>query len=298
MVIALDEDGSGRGSGRSISAYDLHAGLAACAEHLTRFGGHRMAAGVELRGGLDRARSARALAAHAAPRWRPADLIPVERVDAVVPGGALGLGLAEELERAAARSASGNPQPTLLVPAARIEDVTGMGEERQHARFTLVTAGGARSRGVAFGSPPQALAAAAEHDPTTSRCGWSATAGTAWSSRAWCCARSARPAPASCSVLGEDGSFWERLRRALGRVPERFPPAVVAVAARAASTAAARASRAWPATCFTSGEPVLVAVADVPRRRAGLEQIVAGLAAGGLAVASWTALAADPSLAA
>ena len=48
VVIALDEDGAGRGSGRSISAYDLHAGLAACAGHLTRFGGHRMAAGVEL----------------------------------------------------------------------------------------------------------------------------------------------------------------------------------------------------------------------------------------------------------
>ena len=31
VVIALDEDGSGRGSGRSISPYDLHAGLAACA---------------------------------------------------------------------------------------------------------------------------------------------------------------------------------------------------------------------------------------------------------------------------
>src|SRR5215217_6536120 len=41
VVIALDA-GSGRGSGRSISAYDLHAGLAASSGHLTRFGGHRM----------------------------------------------------------------------------------------------------------------------------------------------------------------------------------------------------------------------------------------------------------------
>src|SRR4051794_4009725 len=45
VVIALDGDAdalSGRGSGRSISAYDLHAGLAACSDHLIRFGGHRM----------------------------------------------------------------------------------------------------------------------------------------------------------------------------------------------------------------------------------------------------------------
>ena len=47
VAIALD-DGAGRGSGRSISPYDLHAGLGACAQHLIRFGGHRMAAGVEL----------------------------------------------------------------------------------------------------------------------------------------------------------------------------------------------------------------------------------------------------------
>ncbi len=50
VVIALDGD-DGRGSGRSISAYDLHAGLAACEAHLRRFGGHRMAAGVELEAG-------------------------------------------------------------------------------------------------------------------------------------------------------------------------------------------------------------------------------------------------------
>ena len=64
VVIALDGAG-GRGSGRSISAYDLHAGLAACSEHLTRFGGHRMAAGVELDAdSVEPFR--RALAAHAA----------------------------------------------------------------------------------------------------------------------------------------------------------------------------------------------------------------------------------------
>ena len=31
----------------------------------------------------------------------------------------------------------GNPQPTLLVPAGRFQNVTGMGEENEHSRFTL-----------------------------------------------------------------------------------------------------------------------------------------------------------------
>ncbi|MCP5996032.1 hypothetical protein NL385_28240, partial [Klebsiella pneumoniae] len=47
---------------------------------------------------------------------------------------------------------------------------------------------------------------------------------------------------------------------------------------------------------FSSGESVLVAVADVPRRRAGLEAVVAGLADGPMAVVSWAALAADPDV--
>ena len=71
VVIALDGE-AGRGSGRSISAYDLHAGLAACETHLRRFGGHRMAAGVELEAGaVDGFR--RALAAHAGGLLAPGD---------------------------------------------------------------------------------------------------------------------------------------------------------------------------------------------------------------------------------
>ena len=48
---------------------------------------------------------------------------------------------------------------------------------------------------------------------------------------------------------------------------------------------------------LTSGATVLVAVADVPRRRAALEAIVAGLAPEGMPVASWAAVAAAPDLA-
>ena len=48
---------------------------------------------------------------------------------------------------------------------------------------------------------------------------------------------------------------------------------------------------------LTSGEGVLVVVADVDRRRASLEGLIAGLAPDGLAVASWDAIGADPTIA-
>jgi single-stranded-DNA-specific exonuclease len=289
VVIALD-GGSGRGSCRSISAYDLHAGLAACSEHLIRFGGHRMAAGVEL--DVDAVEPLRrALAAHAAAELAPEDLIPVERVDAVVPGGDLGLDLAEDLELLRPFG-MGNPQPTLLVPAARFERVTGMGEERQHSRFTLVTAGGARSRGVAFGSPPKALSPAAEepHDIALrlEKNRWKGMVEPRVLLRALCPTQ-----PGSVRVLGEDAEFWEAARTALD--------ASVQSSERVGQTIEDRRREGFAGVAgdlFSSGESVLVAVADVPRRRAGLEAVVAGLSDGPMPVVAWSALAVRPGLAA
>ena len=50
VVIIAGTDGEWKGSGRSVPAFDLHAGLGACAGHLMRFGGHRAAAGPDDRG--------------------------------------------------------------------------------------------------------------------------------------------------------------------------------------------------------------------------------------------------------
>src|SRR4051794_36593592 len=148
VLIAVDEErGTGTGSGRSIPAFDLLAGLDACAEHLVRHGGHRAAAGLEVTvESLAEFRAA--FVAHAEGALGPEELVREERVDAVVSGGDLGHGLAEELERLAPFG-HGNPAVSLLVPAARLADPRPMGEGR-HVRFT-VEAGGARSRAVAFG---------------------------------------------------------------------------------------------------------------------------------------------------
>jgi hypothetical protein len=250
-----------------------------------------MAAGVELEAdAVEPFR--RALAAHAAAALTPGDLIPVERVDAIVPGGDLGLDLAEDLELLRPFG-MGNPQPTLLVPAARFERVTGMGEEKEHSRFTLVTAGGAKSRGVAFRSPPRELAPAQEqpHDIALrlEKNRWKGMEEPRVILRALCPTE-----PGETTALGEGRPFWEELRAAFDAPVSPSP----FVGDRGVVEDRRREGFAGIAgDLFSSGESVLVAVADVPRRKAGLEDLVAGLSNGPMPVVSWATLAAQPGLA-
>jgi single-stranded-DNA-specific exonuclease len=147
VVISLGENGEGKGSGRSISGFDLLAALEACAEHLEGFGGHRAAAGLTIRA-ENVAAFQEAFAAHANEVLAPEDLWRTERVDAMVGGVGLGLELAEELKQLAPFG-MGNPGVRLLVPSARVTDVRAMGEGK-HARFSLHS-GSHRALGVAFG---------------------------------------------------------------------------------------------------------------------------------------------------
>lgn len=84
VLVALEAAGHGKGSGRSIPAFDLHAALGACREHLVRFGGHRAAAGVTIER-EQLAEFARAFNAVALERLAPDDLVPELRIDADLP---------------------------------------------------------------------------------------------------------------------------------------------------------------------------------------------------------------------
>jgi single-stranded-DNA-specific exonuclease len=138
------------GSGRSVSAFDLHAALGACAHLLGRWGGHRAAAGLSV--APDKVEAfAEAFAAHAATMLSPEDLRAVTPVDAVVRGSELTLRLCEELE-GLAPFGLGNPNVTLLALGAELSGLDAVGEGK-HLRLA-VTAAGARSGAIAFGRGP------------------------------------------------------------------------------------------------------------------------------------------------
>jgi single-stranded-DNA-specific exonuclease len=117
VLIALHA-GEGKGSGRSISAFDLHAGLSECRDLLVRFGGHRAAAGVTIDAGrVDE--FARRFNDVARARLTPADLIPEVRVDLEV-SLAQATGELEALLRHFEPFGVGNAGPVLAARGVRL----------------------------------------------------------------------------------------------------------------------------------------------------------------------------------
>lgn len=111
VLVALDGD-EGKGSGRSISAFDLHGGLAECSDLLRRFGGHRSAAGVTI--ATDRvAEFAARFNEVAASRLTEDDLVPELRVDLELPFEEANPEL-ESLLRHLEPCGIGNPSPLLM----------------------------------------------------------------------------------------------------------------------------------------------------------------------------------------
>jgi len=148
VVMIAGADGEWKGSGRSLGGFDLHAGLAACSEHLDRFGGHKAAAGLSLSGDSLEAFAA-AFAAYADASLGDDDLVPLTRVDAIVPASALTLDLAVELDRLAPFGL-GNPDVTLLVAGCEIVDPSTVGEGK-HLRFRVRQHGRDGGSAIAFG---------------------------------------------------------------------------------------------------------------------------------------------------
>ena len=141
-----------KGSGRSVPAFDLHGALSACSDHLTRWGGHRAAAGLSIEAS-EVEEFARAFAEHADAVLSDDELAPVAHVDAVVSGDRLTLALCEELKQLAPFGL-GNPGVTLVLPSAEVGELATVGDGK-HLRFRVRD--GARGGGtaIAFGQGGQ-----------------------------------------------------------------------------------------------------------------------------------------------
>jgi single-stranded-DNA-specific exonuclease len=117
VLIGLDGE-EGKGSGRSIPRFDLHAALGRCAHLLERFGGHRSAAGVTV--ARDRVDEfARCFNEVARAELTAGDLVPELRVDLEVDLAELTPAF-EALMRHLEPCGMGNPSPMLVSRGVRL----------------------------------------------------------------------------------------------------------------------------------------------------------------------------------
>ncbi len=147
VLIAMDGD-TGKGSGRSISGFDLHSALGDCADLLLRYGGHRAAAGVTV-AASQLAAFAQRFDEVARARLSIGDLIPELRVDAEIELDEQALQL-EVMLRHFEPFGVGNPSPVFAarnvgtVGAARVVGKDGL-------KLTLVGSTGTQLEAIGWG---------------------------------------------------------------------------------------------------------------------------------------------------
>ncbi len=132
LLIAFDGD-LGRGSGRSISRFNLHTALTACGDLLERFGGHHMAAGVTIRRSQFDAFRER-FAAVVRDAVAPNELGPEQRVDLELALGEATHDL-ERLCRHLEPCGMGNASPVFGVRRVRLTGAARVGNG--HLKGTL-----------------------------------------------------------------------------------------------------------------------------------------------------------------
>lgn len=147
IIIGIDEDGVGKGSGRSIDGCSLVDGLNQCAEHLVVFGGHEMAAGLTInedkvesfRASFNRYASSVLQAEHLQPRLRLSGAIDLAQLNA---------DLFHQIELLAPFGRE-NPEPIFIFEGTRLKrPARTFG--KNHFKIALETAG-MECEAVAFG---------------------------------------------------------------------------------------------------------------------------------------------------
>ena len=152
IVVSIDEHGEGKGSGRSVQGFNLHACIGACADLLIRYGGHAMAAGLSVREeNLPALR--RRLNDWAARECPVLHTTPLE-CDLPIHLDRVTVESVRKLDQLAPYGAE-NPTPVFLLQNAVLDGVYPVSEGR-HSRLRL-RQGNASVYAVWFGMPPEQL---------------------------------------------------------------------------------------------------------------------------------------------
>ncbi len=124
----------GKGSGRSIKGMNLVDALYYCNDHLVKFGGHELAAGLSVaRGELENFR--RLINEYARQNLSDADMIPNIEADCLIDFDDVTLSLAKGF-RLLEPYGVGNPVPVFIMRGVSVNEISGISENK-HTKITL-----------------------------------------------------------------------------------------------------------------------------------------------------------------
>lgn len=147
ILISFDENGIGKGSGRSIHGFSLFAALTHCSRDLIRYGGHEMAAGLSVdREHLEPLR--RGINEYASGLLTQKDFLPKIHIDSKAAPQDLTLSTYKKLQSFEPFGAA-NPEPVFSLSGAKIVSVKRVGMDK-HVKLVL-SAGGQTYDAIGFG---------------------------------------------------------------------------------------------------------------------------------------------------
>ncbi len=134
ILFAIDGE-EAKGSGRSISGYNLFEALENCGELLEKFGGHELAAGLSIK--TDKIEEFRsAINKNASVNVDKKAMIPTISIDAIIKPTYITLETVDEINRLQPFGVE-NPAPTFAVKNIKIHKISTMSENK-HLRMTLL----------------------------------------------------------------------------------------------------------------------------------------------------------------
>lgn len=148
FIVAINEEGLGKGSGRSVPGISLVHALEASSEVIEAGGGHEMAAGVSVR--EEQLESFRHSFAEDVEKQAESDtLTPKLKIDTEITFGELSLDLLDSYELLRPFGA-GNPQPLFMASAVRVTEAPRVIKEK-HLKFRFEQ-NGVQQDGIYFNS--------------------------------------------------------------------------------------------------------------------------------------------------
>ena len=133
ILLSFEEDGIGKGSGRSIPGFDLHEALSKCSDQIEKFGGHSMAIGITIK--KEKLEEFKEKIENIATESKIDEIIPIINIDAKVNLSDISKEMVESLKDLEPFGEA-NKMPIFAFKNLKIDSIRALSEGK-HLKLTL-----------------------------------------------------------------------------------------------------------------------------------------------------------------